>query len=135
MLGVLVVTHSTLAEGLKNAVEMIMGLQEDFDFLCFKEGDDMLALSEKIKETTKKYRDKNEKFVVCVDLYGATPFNATAAGLAEFDVSVLTGVNLPMLMQILSDRDSIDDMDAYLSNVLNETKESMKVVKLKEMFS
>ena len=48
MIGVIVCTHSTLAQGLKNAVEMIAGPQENFDAVCFMNGDDPRRTCKKI---------------------------------------------------------------------------------------
>lgn len=40
MIGVIVCTHSDFAQGLKNAVKMIAGKQDNFDCICFMNGDD-----------------------------------------------------------------------------------------------
>jgi mannose/fructose/sorbose-specific phosphotransferase system IIA component len=135
MLGVVVCTHSDFAEGIRNAVEMILGEQEDFDVVCFREGEDMLELADRIKAVTARYEDAGEKYVVCADLFGATPFNASAAALAEADTSVITGVNLPILLQLLGERDSYEDYDAFLLGTMESAKDSMKIVKMREMFA
>lgn len=134
MLGIVVCTHSNFAEGIHNAVEMIVGEQENFDVVCFQEGEDMLALSDRIKAITDKYENTGEKYVVCVDLFGATPFNASAAALAAFDTSVITGVNLPMLLQLVAEREFCEDYDEFLESTLESAKDNMKIVKMKEMF-
>ena len=134
MLGIVVCTHSNFAEGIRNSVEMIVGGQENFDVVCFQEGEDMLALSDRIRAITDKYENTGEKYVVCVDLFGATPFNASAAGLAAFDTSVITGVNLPMLLQLVAEREFCEDYDEFLESALASAKDNMKIVKMKEMF-
>ncbi len=135
MLGIVVCTHSNFAAGIHDAVEMITGEQENFDVVCFQEGEDMLALSERVKEVTEKYETSGQKYVVCVDLFGATPFNASAAALAAFDTSVITGVNLPMLLQLVMEREFCEDYDEFLANVAESARDNVKVVKMKEMFS
>lgn len=135
MLGIVVCTHSNFAEGIRNAVEMIVGEQENFDVVCFQEGEDMLVLSDRIKEVVKKYEETGEKYVICADLFGATPFNASAAALAAFDTSVMTGVNLPMLLQLVTEREFCEDYDEFLESALESARDNMKVVKMKEMFS
>ncbi len=134
MLGIVVCTHSNFAEGIRNSVEMIVGEQENFDVVCFQEGEDMLALSERIKAITDKYENTGEKYVVCVDLFGATPFNASAAALAAFDTSVITGVNLPILLQLVTEREFCEDYDEFLESAMTSAKDNMKIVKMKEMF-
>lgn len=134
MVGIVVCTHSDFADGIRKSVEMILGEQENFDVICFQEGEDMLELSDRVKAVTGKYEEAGEKYVVCVDLFGATPFNASSAALAAFDTSVITGVNLPMLLQLMSDRDDCEDYDALLEGALSNAKDNMKIIKMKEMF-
>ena len=50
-IGILVCTHSVLAEGIKKAIEMLMGPQEKFETIGLYEGDDIFNLS---KEITKR---------------------------------------------------------------------------------
>lgn len=135
MLGIVVCTHSNFAAGIHAAVEMIAGEQENFDVICFREGEGMLDLSERVKEVTSKYEEAGEKYVVCVDLFGATPFNASAAALATFDTSVITGVNLPMLLQLVMEREFCEDYDEFLASVVEGAKDNIKVIKMREMFS
>ena len=134
MLGVIVCTHSDLASGLSAAANMIGGEQENFDVISFREGEDMMALSGKIKELAEHYESQNEKFVMLVDLFGATPFNASAVAMSESCASIITGVNLPLLLEILMGRSNMEDYDEFLNTALENTKESMKVVKMQEMF-
>lgn len=135
MLGIIVCTHSNFAAGLRDAVTMIAGEQENFDVVGFQEGEDMLALGGRVKALADKYAGAGDRYVVCVDLFGATPFNASAAALAEFDTSIVTGVNLPMLLQLAMERDFYEDYDEFLENVLSGAKDNMKVVRMREMFS
>lgn len=135
MLGVIVCTHSNFATGIKDAVEMIAGKQENFDIIGFQEGEDMLELSAKLHNIAQRYEDMNEPYVFLVDLFGATPFNASAAGLAQFDTSIITGVNLPILLEIVLQRSNIENYDEFLNNALISAKNSMKIVSMKEMFT
>ena len=70
-----------------------------------------------------------------MDLFGATPFNASAAALATFDTSVITGVNLPMLLQLVMEREFCEDYDEFLASVAEGAKDNIKVIKMREMFS
>lgn len=134
MIGILVVTHSNFAKGLRDSVEMITGPQENFEVLGFYEGEDMMVLSESIKEVTDRFKLNNDKFVILVDLFGASPFNASAIAIANEDASIITGVNLPLLLELVIQRNLADDYDQFLETSLANAVESMKVVKMSEMF-
>lgn len=136
MIGVILCTHSDFAQGLKNAVEMIAGKQENFDSLCFMNGDDAEELSERIGELAQPYIDQQQPYCVITDMFAATPFNSALRFTAENGGFVLTGANLPLLLEILMTRDSFegDDLQLFLNNVLSSVKESMQVINAKEMF-
>lgn len=134
MLGIIVCTHATLAAGLRDAVEMIAGKQEDFEVLTFAEGEDMLALSARIKECAQPFEQRHQPYVVLVDLFGATPFNASAAALAAFDTCIMTGVNLPLLLEFVTQRNSTDSYDELCAKAMASAQGNMRIVKLREMF-
>lgn len=134
MLGIIVCTHSNFAKGAQAAVEMIAGQQEDFTVIGFQEGEEMQELSNKILELAKKYEEKKEPYVVLVDLFGATPFNASAAALATFNTSVISGVNLPLLLELVMGRSYYEDYDRLLENALQGAKDNIRIIKMKEMF-
>ncbi|MEA4820783.1 MAG: hypothetical protein VB122_00890 [Erysipelotrichales bacterium] len=136
MVGIIICTHGEFANGLKNAIEMIVGQQKNFDVICFKNGDDIENLKESLLSLSKKYRKKNIPCCYIVDLYGATPFNACVTVSIEEDRPVITGVNLPILLELLMTRENYTDVDFmnYLNNSLQNAKESMQVINVKSLF-
>ncbi len=135
MLGIVVCTHSHMAQGLRDAVEMIAGEQQDFDVVGFMPGDDMLQLSEQLKALARHYEQKGQRYVFVVDLFGATPFNASAYALAEFDTSIITGANLPLLLELVGNRASLQNYEEYLEDALKTAKLGTKIVGMRQMFS
>ena len=49
MIGIVISTHSTFAQGLKAACEMVAGPQENLEAVCFMGDTDLLELGEQIK--------------------------------------------------------------------------------------
>ncbi|MDU5107850.1 hypothetical protein [Clostridium sp.] len=135
MLKIIICTHSNLAMGLKDSVTMILGNEpKDLYVMPFLEGDDMMEYSNKLKKIAEEYEEKGEKYVFLVDLYGATPFNASAAALANFDTKVIAGVNLGLLLELVVARDFSEDYDLLLKESLEKSKDNMKIIDIKEMF-
>jgi mannose/fructose/sorbose-specific phosphotransferase system IIA component len=125
-LSILVCTHSALAEGFKQAIEMLMGPQENFETIGFFEGDDIMELSKKIIELIKNMQtDKN---VIFTDLFGASPTNAAAMTLVDINASVIAGVNLPMIIEILALRKQHQDFDALLNDIVAKGKDNIRLV-------
>lgn len=123
MVGMLIVTHGRLGEGLLDAMQMIAGPQEKVDFVSLKEGDSIDELKDKILNAVKTLDDGNG-VLVFVDMFGASPSNA-AAYLVNENVEVITGVNLPMLLEIASFRES-SSLQELAANAMSAGVESVK---------
>lgn len=123
MVGMLIVTHGRLGEGLLDAMQMIAGPQEKVDFVSLKEGDSIDELKERILNTVKML-DDGSGVLVFVDMFGASPSNAAAYLLNE-NVEVITGVNLPMLLEIVSFRES-SSLQELSANAMTAGVESIK---------
>jgi len=123
MVGMLIVTHGRLGEGLLDAMQMIAGPQEKVDFVSLKEGDSIDELKERILSAVKML-DDGSGVLVFVDMFGASPSNAAAYLLNE-NVEVITGVNLPMLLEIVSFRESIS-LQELSANAMTAGVESIK---------
>lgn len=129
-LGILVCTHSVLAESFKQAIEMLMGPQENFKTIGLFEGDDLMNLGKEITEQIKAM--KTEKNIIFTDLFGATPSNAAAMSLVDISATVITGVNLPMIAEVLALRNQQSDFEDFIQYIVNKGKESIRVI-TKEM--
>ncbi|MCB2209773.1 PTS sugar transporter subunit IIA [bacterium] len=108
MIGILLVTHGTLAKGLKDAVELIIGEQEKLSTIGLFKDDSVDALPKRIESAITELGEIYGVLVLA-DLFGASPFNASARFTHSFESlpsDVVTGVNLGMLLEVLMQRDS-----------------------------
>jgi PTS system mannose-specific IIA component len=134
LVGIIVATHGRMAEGIVDAVQMIVGEQDQLETISLLEMEDVEGLMEKIESVVTSVSD-GQGVLVLVDLPGASPFNASARlAMADDSIKVVTGVNLPMLAEILVLRDgkNLDELVALakdsgikgiktLSDILNRS--------------
>lgn len=107
MIGFLVVTHGEMAPGLIDGLEMIVGRQAQCETLTLGPGDAVDALKAKVEDAIARL-DSGDGVLVFVDVLGASPFNVSAeAAWEEPTVDVISGVNLPMLLEAAMVRDSL----------------------------
>ena len=119
MVGVLVVAHGEMAAGLLDAARMIVGEQEALLGLSLQEMEDVEGLMAKVEEALSQV-DGGEGVLVMVDLPGASPFNASARiAMQREGIEVVTGVNLPMLAELLVSREG-----RSLAELVNIAKEA-----------
>jgi mannose/fructose/sorbose-specific phosphotransferase system IIA component len=103
--------HGAMAPGLQSAVDVILGPQEAFVAVALADDDSPEHFQERLGEAVEAV-DRGAGVVVLADLPGATPFSS-AARLAHTrpGVEVLAGVNLPRLLEILTQRDGRSSAD------------------------
>ena len=99
---VLVITHGEFGIELVKSAEMIMGPQENVDALALRPGNSVDDLRSDANAIVEKNNEKGLETIVLVDLLGGSPSNVALSLLAKNDLNILTGVNMPMLIELLS---------------------------------
>ena len=125
-IGIVVCTHSALADGFRQAIEMLMGPQENFAAIGLYDGDDIMDLSEKITRLVESMQTHQN--VIFTDLFGASPTNAAALALVDVDAAVIAGVNLPMLAEILTLRNQNPDFENLLDDIVAKGRDNIRII-------
>lgn len=131
MIGIAICTHSDFAKGLKNAIEMIAGVQQDFTDFCFFGDEQLMEYGERIKEETKNF----ESCIYVTDLVNATPFNASLIAIAETKNVVLTGASLPLVLELVIRRQGYENEAEDLAReVVESSKEYVELKCSRDIF-
>ena len=105
MVGIIVVTHGTLSEGIVDAAELITGPVTQVETLSLRREDNVNDLNAAFLAALDRV-DTGDGVLVLADLLGGSPCNVASMNLRERSYRVLSGVNLPMFIEALSSRDS-----------------------------
>jgi PTS system mannose-specific IIA component len=97
--GVVVVSHGQLATELVNAAEMIVGDLPRFAAVSIGWHDNVDVARAAIEQAIARV-DGGRGVLVLTDMFGGTPSNLGMTFLADGQVEVITGVNLPMLIKV-----------------------------------
>lgn len=104
MVGILLITHSTLGACLiECASHVIGGRPEHVAALAVRPNDDPCVMLEQA-QTTAAALDQGDGVLVISDMFGATPANIARQLLEPGRVEGLAGANLPMLIRALTYR-------------------------------
>jgi len=99
MIGIVIVTHSQLGDALIGAAEFIIGNRpEAMESISIDLSQNADKLRTKIAQGIKKVEGK-EGILILTDMFGGTPSNLSYSFLEEGRIEVLSGVNLPILIQ------------------------------------
>ena len=110
MIGMVLVTHGRLAEELIAALEHVVGAQVNIAAVCIGPDDDMEQRRANILECVAKTEEGNG-VILLTDMFGGTPSNLAISIMDKANVEVIAGVNLPMLIKLVSVRQtqSVDE--------------------------
>lgn len=102
MIGCILTGHGTFANGLADALSMIAGDQDYFIPVPFIEAG-AASYPETLASTISDLLDQTDGVLIFCDLLGGTPFNQAMMLSQNYNnVEVVTGTNLPMLLETLS---------------------------------
>ncbi|MCE5300382.1 MAG: PTS sugar transporter subunit IIA [Spirochaetia bacterium] len=111
MVGILIISHSTLAESLKQTVNLIVGEKENVGTLSLMKNDKAEDFSVRLKAAVEKM-DTGDGVLILADMFGGTPCNTALALYGSNDsVRIITGVNLPVIIEaIMHSNRTVDEL-------------------------
>lgn len=103
---IILVSHGKLAKGMKNTVEMIAGNQDNLEaYEAYKDGTSDDSFIGDIKNSLDKVGD--QKAVIITDVLGGSVNNEMTQLLKDHqNLTVLTGMNLPLVITLVTTADS-----------------------------
>lgn len=128
MTQIILASHGDFCLGLKQTVEMIAGKVDYLEVMPFKPGQDpddyRIKFDQKLKDR------HNSPTLVLVDLKGGTPFNTAMYLKHTHNLEIVTGVNVPMLLSIITlkaEKTSVKDLLKVCLNQKNWGIENTKL--------
>lgn len=116
MIGLVVVTHGDLAQGLLDAAGMIIGPQAQAAPLAVRREEALETAAERLEQLLARVGSDGDGVIIMTDMFGGTPTNLSLPFCAEGRVEILAGVNLPLLLKFFSSRETrpVAELAAFL---------------------
>lgn len=96
-LNIVIATHGKFGEEIIKSAEMIVGKMENIKSVSLMPS---MSFEDFTKEANTVLSDLSGDTLVLVDLYGGTPCNVFTALTKKYNHNVITGLNLPMLIDL-----------------------------------
>ncbi|MCD6262586.1 MAG: PTS sugar transporter [Deltaproteobacteria bacterium] len=110
MIGILIISHCDVGRELLKAAELILGKLEAADAIAITQTTETQKALNLISEKIKKL-DRGHGVLILTDMFGGTPTNLSLSFFKENKVDILTGINLPMLIDIAQNRTNLSLSD------------------------
>ena len=111
MIGLVLVTHGGLAVELISALEHVVGPQDYIASICIGPDDDIEFCRADIKKAVGDV-STGSGVIILTDMFGGTPSNLAISVMDNKNIEVITGINLPMLVKLVSIRSKLDLKEA-----------------------
>ncbi|MEK7725264.1 MAG: PTS sugar transporter subunit IIA [Acidobacteriota bacterium] len=100
-IGGVIVSHGRLAGELLAAAETVVGELKHIAAVSIGWNDDVETAKDEISKAIKKVSTGNGVLLL-TDMFGGTPTNISAMFIADGQIEIVTGVNLPMVIKLAS---------------------------------
>lgn len=131
-IAIIIGTHGAAAEQLLKTAEMLLGEQSNVAYIDFVPGENAETLIEKYNERL-IHLDSSKGVIFLVDTWGGSPFNAASRIVTDKEnYEVITGVNVPMLVETFMARDDDPSFDELVALALETGREGVRALRAKE---
>ena len=131
MKGIVITSHGPMAQGILETSKLFFGEQPQIKACCLSAEDNTDDFVNVLKDAVKEV-DTGDGVIVFCDMLFGSPCNCMARIIAEDmesdKVQVITGVNLAMILQILSVREANDVDVAELLKAGNDGIADLKAI-------
>lgn len=108
MLGIILTGHGGFASGMYEAAVQIVGKQEQFVAINFPDGMSTDEFEIQLREALMSV-DQGDGVIFLTDILGGSPFRLAAMlSFASNKAEVITGTNMPLLLEMLLERENLD---------------------------
>lgn len=117
MIGVVIVTHSALADEFLMATQQIVGQVEGIEPISIDPSDPIEEVEQRIKKGIKKV-DMGKGVLILTDMFGGTPSNISLSFQDKGKVEIVTGINLPMLIKLSTMREekTLEELASFIKS-------------------
>ena len=108
VINLIIATHGEMSKYTLELSKMVLGEFDNLSSVTFLPGEGPDDLVRKYEETLASFNNEYGTLFL-VDIFGGSPYNAASRLVVENEnMDIITGVNVPMLLELLDARDNID---------------------------
>ncbi|GHH98622.1 PTS galactosamine/N-acetylgalactosamine transporter subunit IIA [Neobacillus kokaensis] len=127
MIGLILTGHANFASGLTSSLKLIAGEAENYVSIDFLEGMSQENLTEELNHAINQLTGC-QSFIILTDIPGGTPYKAAVLlSLNNENIRVISGTNLPLLLQLSLSRLEGTNTEDLVENSIKEANQSLSL--------
>lgn len=118
MFDVILVSHGPLSKAMLESAEFICGKQDHVKTFGLYLGDSVDTFRDEVYAAIEESLSRGD-LIVLTDIQSGSPFNVTCAAMGSCTFHHITGMNLPMVIELLTSRDfmSASELAGILADI------------------
>lgn len=131
MQNIILISHGSMAEGVKASLEMIVGKQDHVHVVALTPDGDNRQFE---KELLKKMKALNGSSLIIADLLGGTPCNVALSNYLESEnVEIIAGMSLPLVIEAtLNSTATVKELIQAATTGIVDVKQKMKQTEIEK---
>lgn len=131
MQNIILISHGSMAEGVKASLEMIVGKQDHVHVVALTPDGDNRQFEE---ELLKKMKALNGSSLIIADLLGGTPCNVALSNYLESEnVEIIAGMTLPLVIEAtLNSTATVKELIQAATTGIVDVKQKMKQTEIEK---
>ncbi|VEB26963.1 phosphotransferase system enzyme II,mannose-specific, factor IIAB [Actinobacillus lignieresii] len=132
-IAIIIATHGIAAEQLLKTTEMLIGEQSNVAYIDFVPGENAETIMGKYQAKLANELAHCDEVLFLVDTWGGSPFNAANRTIdGKQNMNIVTGVNVPMLVETFMARDDGPSLDELVEIALEAGRLGVRALKEQE---
>lgn len=132
-IAIIIATHGVAAEQLLKTTEMLIGEQSDVATIDFVPGENAETIMGKYQEKLANELAHCDQVLFLVDTWGGSPFNAAnRVSEGKENMDIVTGVNVPMLVETFMARDDNPSLEELVAVALETGRLGVRALRYQE---
>ncbi|MFQ1022584.1 PTS mannose transporter subunit IIAB [Avibacterium paragallinarum] len=132
-IAIIIATHGVAAEQLLKTTEMLIGEQENVATIDFVLGENAETIMAKYQEKLSTTLSHCDEVLFLVDTWGGSPFNAAnRVSEGKDNMDIVTGVNVPMLVETFMARDDGPSLQELVAIALETGRTGVRALRYVE---
>ncbi|MFZ7283420.1 PTS mannose transporter subunit IIAB [Avibacterium avium] len=132
-IAIIIATHGVAAEQLLKTTEMLIGEQENVATIDFVPGENAETIMAKYQEKLSTTLSHCDEVLFLVDTWGGSPFNAAnRVSEGKDNTDIVTGVNVPMLVETFMARDDGPSLQELVAIALETGRTGVRALRYVE---
>ncbi|MEI0563962.1 PTS sugar transporter subunit IIA [Brachyspira pulli] len=120
----LIISHGEMSTGMKSTITMLLGNNFNLDTIAAYLDGEETDINSKIKGYLEKLGSDDE-LIIFTDIFGGSVNNESMKHINDKRVRIVSGINIPVVLEILSNSNSDSSIDNIIREAISEAKESI----------